>query len=378
MKQDILPFLRCPTCKQHLNLQVFSTNNYGVTDGLLVCEACGRGYPIIEGIPRLLPYELMELVIEKQATYFRQYRGELPATLEDMHRASVEHADTKAKLATGKSFGYEWTTYDLLLPEWQAEFRAYTQAFEPAYFSGKLILDVGCGMGRFPYQYAQLDAEHVFGLDLSEAVEVAHRHTRDLPNVTIIQGDVYNLPFEDGTFDFASSLGVLLVLPEPGKGFRRLLAAVKPGGHVLIYMYKSFKDENLAKYWMVRFLSLVRRVTVRMPHGLLNLFCTLGVVPYYLFSVVPYFGLRSLGVPEETLSRWPIFQQDVKTNPYIIRQLLFDRFATPIEWRYTRAEMLEWFTSAGCKEVHIHGVGGWNVSGRKAHPTSEQEKGALA
>ena len=365
MKQEILGFLRCPTCKQRLNLRVFSMNDDSVTDGLLVCEACELGYPIIGGVPRLLPYELMELVAEKHPAYFQQYLGELPAALEDMHRASNEQTDAKVKLATGRSFGNEWTTYDQLLPEWQAEFRAYTQAFEPSYFSGKLILDAGCGMGRFPYQYAQLGAEHVFGVDLSEAVEVAHRHTRDLPNVTIIQGDIYHLPFEDSTFDFASSLGVLHHLPQPEEGFQRLLATVKPGGHVLIYMYKSFKDENLAKYWMVKFLRLVRRVTVRMPHGLLNLFCTLGVVPYYLFSVVPYFGLRSLGVSEETLSRWPIFQQDVKTNPYIIRQLLFDRFATPIEWRYTRAEMLAWFTSAGCDEVCLHEVGGWVISGLK-------------
>ena len=72
MKQNILLFLRCPTCKQHLNLQVFSTNNHGVTEGLLVCEACGKGYPIIGGVPRLLPYELMELVLEKHPAYFRQ------------------------------------------------------------------------------------------------------------------------------------------------------------------------------------------------------------------------------------------------------------------------------------------------------------------
>jgi SAM-dependent methyltransferase len=342
-------------------------NKNGVQDGLLGCEACKSGYPIIGGIPRLLPYELMELAVEKHPAYFRQYRQELPVSLQELHRVSIEQSDTKAKLSTGRSFGYEWTTYDRLIPEWQAEFRGYTQAFEPSYFSGKLILDAGCGMGRFPYQYAQLGADHVFGLDLSEAVEVAYRHTKDLPNVTIIQGDLYNLPFEDGTFDFASSLGVLLVLPRPEEAFRGLLATVKLGGNVLIYMYKSFKDENLAKYRMLQLLGLVRRVTVRMPHGLLNVFCTLGVVPYYLFSVIPYFGLRSLGVSGETLSRWPIFQQEVKTNPYIIRKLLCDRAATPIERPYTRVEMLEWFSATGCKNVTVHETGGWNISGRRVH-----------
>ena len=374
MKEEMLHFIRCPTCKQALKLQTYRTNKHGVDDGLLFCDACEKGYPIIGGIPRLLPYELMGLVVEKHPAFFRQYNEELSVYFEGLHQASVEETDTKAKLATGRSFGYEWKTYDRLLPEWWPEFRSYTQAFETSYFSGKLILDAGCGMGRYPYLYAQLGAKHVIGLDLSEAVEVAYRHTRDLPDVTIIQGDIYNLPFEDRTFDFASSLGVLLVMPHPEVAFRRLLATVKLGGNVLIYMYKSFKDENLAKYWILKFFSLLRKVTVRMPHGLLNVFCTLGVVPYYLFSVFPYYGFRSIGVSKSCLSRLPIFQQEVKTNPYIIRQLLFDRFSPTIEWRYTRTEMLDWFASAGCEEVSIHEGGGWNVSGRKVQPTTELEK----
>ena len=49
IKQDLLDILRCPVCvkEKEGRLQV-------VKDAWLVCEECGRKYPIVEDIPVML------------------------------------------------------------------------------------------------------------------------------------------------------------------------------------------------------------------------------------------------------------------------------------------------------------------------------------
>jgi len=46
---ELLEILACPVCKGKVELR----------ERELVCVKCGRRYPIVEGIPYLLPPELM-------------------------------------------------------------------------------------------------------------------------------------------------------------------------------------------------------------------------------------------------------------------------------------------------------------------------------
>ena len=60
MKKSLMELLACPICKHHtLKLQVFQEEDE-VVEGLIVCEACNRWYPIIEEIPFMLPDELRD------------------------------------------------------------------------------------------------------------------------------------------------------------------------------------------------------------------------------------------------------------------------------------------------------------------------------
>ncbi len=53
-----MEILRCPICKHHpLKLFIFIEKEE-IEEGILFCEKCRRWYPIIEGIPHLLPDEL--------------------------------------------------------------------------------------------------------------------------------------------------------------------------------------------------------------------------------------------------------------------------------------------------------------------------------
>ena len=90
----------------------------------------------------------------------------------------VQHELNADQARTRDSFGYEWTKlypeHGHSTPEWQAErdiFLEYTRTV-PSDFRGKLVLDGGCGNGR----YAKLANDwgaRVVAVDISAAVEIA-------------------------------------------------------------------------------------------------------------------------------------------------------------------------------------------------------------
>jgi ribosomal protein L11 methylase PrmA len=50
-----------------------------------------------------------------------------------------------------------------------------------------LVLDAGCGMGRYLRIAAEAGARPVVGLDVSAAVNAARDLTADLPNVALVR-----------------------------------------------------------------------------------------------------------------------------------------------------------------------------------------------
>ena len=95
------------------------------------------------------------------------------------------------------SFGRQWNRYDVARPEEdEATFRVKT-GVDPGDLAGRLVLDAGCGGGR----YARLLGRHgarVVGVDLSAAVEKAAELCAELPDVAIVQADLLDLPVAEG------------------------------------------------------------------------------------------------------------------------------------------------------------------------------------
>ena len=65
--KDIPGELRCREC--------FS---YEIVEGVLYCPSCGRWYPIINKIPRLLPDQIREKTRKAELAFLRKHRGKLP------------------------------------------------------------------------------------------------------------------------------------------------------------------------------------------------------------------------------------------------------------------------------------------------------------
>jgi ubiquinone/menaquinone biosynthesis C-methylase UbiE len=100
------------------------------------------------------------------------------------------------------------------------------------------VLDVGCGPGTITCDFAGLVAPgKVTGLDRSPdiiAQAQALAVEREVPNVEFVSGNIYDLDFEDGTFDVVHAHQVLQHLTDPVEALREMRRVAKPGGIVAV------------------------------------------------------------------------------------------------------------------------------------------------
>jgi 2-polyprenyl-3-methyl-5-hydroxy-6-metoxy-1,4-benzoquinol methylase len=94
-------------------------------------------------------------------------------------------------------------------------------------FSGKKIIDIGCGDGFFTLQLAKLNVKSILGVDpASEAIDVCKKQAKiqNLEGISsFINSDVYNLSIDEH-FDCAIFCGVLHHLPDP----RLAISSISP------------------------------------------------------------------------------------------------------------------------------------------------------
>ncbi len=105
--------------------------------------------------------------------------------------------------------------------------------FELADFTDKLVLDVGAGTGRLTFAAAKKSRRVYASEPVDELREFMRGKIRSegIKNVTVLDGTVTCLPFEDGTFDIVMSGHV--VGDDYDAELRELERVAKNGGHVL-------------------------------------------------------------------------------------------------------------------------------------------------
>jgi ubiquinone/menaquinone biosynthesis C-methylase UbiE len=109
---------------------------------------------------------------------------------------------------------------------------------EYAQFTGKRVLDVGCGNGYVLSRYAQ-EGAHVVGVDLTKtAVDLTRRRFE----LTGLSGDfrvanAESLPFDDAAFDCVCSMGVIHHTPETPRAVGEMHRVLRPGGRIILMLY---------------------------------------------------------------------------------------------------------------------------------------------
>ena len=273
------------------------------------------------------------------------------------------------KVKTARSFGFEWTRFPEMYKEWDQRFLDYMHPHGPDFFRGKRVLDAGCGNGRFAYYAAKYGAD-VWAIDLGPAVEVARSNTEMQENVHVIQADLYDLPFQHESFDFIYSIGVLHHLPDPEMAFRNLLAYLKPNSEIQIYLYWKPEGQPF-KRAMLSAVTAIRQVTTRLPHTILHALSYPAAIAAYTFFVWPYQVLVRIPGLEQFAERLPMKQYARFPFRVCVNDQL-DRFSAPIENRYTRQEVSDWFERAKLAEMSLKTSYGWVGTGRKTIESSNE------
>ncbi len=135
------------------------------------------------------------------------------------------------------SFGRQWNRYEVVREdEDRAVFLVKTGVSADS-LADRLVLDAGCGGGRYARLLAEAGAR-VVGVDLSSAVDKAAAHCAPYENALIVQGDLLAPPVADDTFDFVYSIGVLHHSPDARKAFAQIARKVKPGGRLAVWLYR--------------------------------------------------------------------------------------------------------------------------------------------
>lgn len=196
----------------------------------LRCEATGEEHPIVGGIPRFVGEEYL------------------------------------------RSFGRQWNRYEVARPEEDERVFRVKTGVDPDSLAGKLVLDAGCGGGRYSRLLADRGAI-VLGVDKSVAIEAAAKLCAPYLNASVIQADLLDLPLADACFDLVFSIGVLHHSPDPRRAFARIARRVKPGGRLAVWLYRR---NTRPQEWIN---SGLRAITTRLPARALEPACAaLGVL----------------------------------------------------------------------------------------------------
>jgi SAM-dependent methyltransferase len=135
---------------------------------------------------------------------------------------------------------------------------------------GGVVLDVGCGTGRFGMVARDAGAT-VVGLDRSEAMVAVARHR--LPHVLV--ADAERLPFGDACFDATMAVTVLEFVEDPASVVSEMARTTVPGGSVIIATLNPHSPWGWAHRYSLRrrpwagarFLSRDDLVALGSPHG---------------------------------------------------------------------------------------------------------------
>jgi len=320
MKENLLSYLACPNCGGELSLNSKELEDREVISGELRCPRCQSIFPIRSGVPRF---------------------------------ADLDHDQTQRY--TAENFGAQWLVFDRVQEHHEKQFLDWIAPVTRDFVRHKVVLEGGCGKGRHTRLVGLWGARDVIGIDLSVAVEAAYRNTKDLPNVHIIQADIYRPPLKQ-RFDYAFSVGVLHHLPDPRGGFDSLLKYVKPGGAISAWVYGRENND-----WIVNVVNPLREhFTSKLPPRLLYFLSYIPTVMLYLTLKIIYAPLAQTG-----LKRY-LFYADylnyIAQFPFLeIHNIVHDHLTAPVAFYIRRDEFAEWFDENEIEgtEIHWHNRNSW-------------------
>ncbi|MCB9891034.1 MAG: methyltransferase domain-containing protein [Planctomycetes bacterium] len=216
--------LRCVKC--HAPLEHVVTLETVAFD----CLQCASRYPIIDGIPRFVSAEFIRR---------DEHNDELARKTKNYFGFEWDHFRDWGFLPDTPS-GVDPNTSGGTVSDRQRAFQSKCRLNEDDLGRDKVVLDAGCGNGRYTLEAALRGPRLVIGVDLGYgAVTSARDNTQQHDNVVIIQADLHDLPFRDDVIDSCFSNGVLMHTGDAERAFGEIARTIRPGGVFVAHVYQK-------------------------------------------------------------------------------------------------------------------------------------------
>ena len=306
----------CPSCRTPV-----------IASGeMLRCPGCGTGYPVSAGIPRFVPAENYS-----------------------------------------KSFGLQWnrhrrTQLDSSVGKPISETRLFQATGWPREMRGRRILEAGSGAGRFTEILCRTGAA-VYSFDYSSAVDANALNNGSNANLRLFQGDLLAIPLPEAWFDHVLCLGVLQHTPDPKASFLNLARHVKPGGDIVIDVYRRSLAARLQWKYLLR--PLTRAMDSVRLQKIVDKAVPLLVAPTrWLRRIAGRAGARLSPIVEYS-------HLDLTPEQNLQWALLdtFDMYAPAYDLPQSRAEVRRWFAEARFEKVEVFD-GPNGIVGRGRRPSA--------
>lgn len=258
--------------------------------------------------------------------------------------------DELLKRGSPERFGHSWGIYHQILPIHEEQFLRWTTGFSRQDWQGKSFLDVGCGIGRNAYWPLSYGARDCLAIDVDHrTLDAAKRNLSSFPTACVEYRSAYDIQ-EHNRFDIAFSIGVIHHLEDPERAVRNMVAATRPGGKVLVWLYGYEGNE-----WIVRYFNPFRTA---------------------IFSRLPSSVTHALSLPLTALL-WLAVRLGLGKSDYFkllkrftfnhLRAIVYDHMLPETAHYYTREEACRLLANAGLSGIEARAVNqiSWTVIGTK-------------
>jgi ubiquinone/menaquinone biosynthesis C-methylase UbiE len=227
-----------------------------------------------------------------------------------------------------------------------------------------VALDVGCGTGRWT-KYACKRAKFVEAIDPSKAVLSAAQLLQTCNNVRITQAELSSLPFNDESFDFVFSLGVLHHIPDTQQAIADCVKKVKKGGYFMVYLYYNLDSRGILYKSLFHISSIFRALVCRLPSKLKLIVCDLIAFTVYVPLVNLARLVKFLFPNKKWYQKLPLTVY-INNSVGIMRNDALDRFGTPLEQRFSKITIEKMMSSCGLSNI-VFSTGNpyWHAVGQK-------------
>ena len=115
---------------------------------------------------------------------------------------------------------------------------------------GMQVLDLGCGSGAFTTFIARTVGEKgkVYALDIQADMlkqlerKLSKPENKDIKNIKLIEGNAYELPFDNASLDLVNMVTVLQEIPDRSRALHEVKRVLKQGG--ILAVTELFPDPD--------------------------------------------------------------------------------------------------------------------------------------